>query len=111
MPRTILFHLDEHVAHAVADGLRLRGIDVTTTVDAGLLGAEDADQIAYGLTQGRVIFTEDDDFLILAAAGIEHAGLSYCHQNTRSIGQISQALELIWQVYELDEMQNRIEFI
>ena len=81
MPRTIRFHLDEHVAHAVADGLRRLGIDVTTSTDAGLLGASDADQIDYGLEQGRVIFTEDDDFLSLAAAGVSHAGLVYCHQN------------------------------
>jgi len=84
---------------------------VTTRADANLLGAEDADQIAYGLTQGRVIFTEDDDFLVLAAAGFPHAGLVYCHQNTRSIGQIIRTLELIWQVYEPDEMKNRVEFI
>ncbi len=70
MPRTIRFHLDEHVPHAVADGLRLLGIDVTTTTDANLLGALDDDQIAYGLAQSRVIFTEDDDFLVLAAAGV-----------------------------------------
>ena len=86
MPRSIRFHLDEHVAHAVADGLRQLGIDVTTTTDANLLGAEDGDQIAYGLAQGRVIFTEDDDLLVLAAAGCQHAGLGYCHQNTRTIG-------------------------
>src|SRR5687767_1719616 len=111
MPRTIRFHLDEHVAHAVADGLRRLGIDVTTSTDANLLGAADTDQIAHGLVQGRVIFTEDDDFLVLAAAGVEHAGLAYCHQNTRSIGQIVRALELIWEVYEPHEMKNRIEFI
>ena len=40
MPRTIRFHLDEHVAHAIAEGLRRRGVDVTTTTDAGLLGTE-----------------------------------------------------------------------
>src|SRR5207249_4927943 len=105
------FHLDEHVPHAVADGLLRLGIDVTTSTHAGLLGAADADHIAYGLAQGRVIFTEDDDFLALAAAGVEHSGLAYCKQNTRSIGQIIRALELIWEVYEPDEMKNRIEFI
>src|SRR5579862_2534159 len=99
MPRTIRFHLDENVPHAVADGLRLLGIDVTTTTDAGLLGSDDADQIAFGLAQGRVIFSQDDDFLVLAAAGVEHAGLGYCHQSSRSIGQIVRALELIWQIY------------
>lgn len=84
---------------------------MTTTADAGLLGAQDVDQIAYGLGQGRVIFTEDDDLLVLAAAGTAHSGLVYCHQNVRSIGQIIRSLELIWQVYESDEMKNRVEFI
>jgi predicted nuclease of predicted toxin-antitoxin system len=111
MPRTIRFHLDEHVPHAVAGGLRRLGIDVTTSTDAGLLGSADPDQIAYGLAEGRVIFTEDDDFLALAAAGVAHAGLAYCHQNTRSIGQIIRGLELIWEVYEPDEMRNRVEFL
>src|SRR5262245_56730587 len=111
MPRTIRFHLDEHVAHAVADGLRRLGIDATTTTDARLLGDEDADQIAFGLAQGRVIFTEDDDFLVLAKAGVNHAGIAYCRQNTRSIGQIVRALELIWEIYEPVEMINRVEFI
>jgi hypothetical protein len=111
MPRTIRFHLDEHVAHAVANGLQRLGIDVTSTTNAGLLGASDADQIAYALAQGRVIFTEDDDLLAMAAAGVMHAGLSYCHQDTRSLGHIVRSLELICEVYEPDEMRNRVEFI
>jgi predicted nuclease of predicted toxin-antitoxin system len=111
MPRTIRFHLDEHVARAVAHGLRRLGIDVTTTADAGLLGAADSDQIAYALAQSRVTFTEDADFLVWAAAGDPHAGVVYCHQQTRSIGQVIRALELVWQVYEPDEMKSRVEFI
>jgi predicted nuclease of predicted toxin-antitoxin system len=111
MPRTIRFHLDEHVSHAVADGLRRLGIDVTTTTDANLLGAADADHVAYAVSQGKVIFTEDEDFLFLAGTGVQHNGLAYCRQNTRSVGQIIRALQLIWEFYELDEMTNRIEFI
>jgi hypothetical protein len=42
----------------VADGLRRLGIDATTAPDANLLGADDADQVAYGLARGRVIFTQ-----------------------------------------------------
>jgi predicted nuclease of predicted toxin-antitoxin system len=111
MPRTIRFHLDEHVPHAVARGLRGLGIDVTTTTDAGLLGAGDPAQIAYGVAHARVIFSEDDDFLALARAGHQHGGVAYCQQNSRSIGQIIRALQLIWGVYEPDEMKNRIEWI
>ena len=41
----IRFHLDEHVPNSVAHGLRLRGIEVSTTVDVGLQGAEDLEHI------------------------------------------------------------------
>jgi predicted nuclease of predicted toxin-antitoxin system len=57
------FHLDEHVSHSIARGLRLRGIDVTTAADANLLTASDEDHLAYALRETRVIFTHDDDFL------------------------------------------------
>jgi len=60
MPRTIRFHLDENCSHAIAAGLRRRGIDVTTTPDVGLLGAVDEDQLAYCLAESRVIFSSDD---------------------------------------------------
>ena len=111
MPRTIRFHLDEHVSHAVAKGLPRLGVDVTTTTDAGLLGSGDPEQIAYGIAHGRFIFSEDDDFLALASTGQRHAGLVYCHQHSRSIAQIVRGLELIWDVYEPDEMRHRAEFI
>jgi len=57
MSRTIRFHLDENVPSAVAEGLRRRGIDVTTTPDAGLMGATDEVQASFALAEGRVIFT------------------------------------------------------
>src|SRR3954466_3270903 len=47
MARTIRFHLDEHCPAALATGLRRRGMDVTTTPEAGLLQATDLEQLAY----------------------------------------------------------------
>jgi predicted nuclease of predicted toxin-antitoxin system len=111
MARTIRYHLDEHVARAVANGLRRRGIDVTTAAEAGLLGADDVAHIAFGNVEDRIIFTQDDDFLALAASGIHHSGLAYCRQHARSIGQIVDALELMWEVYEATEMRDRVEFL
>ncbi len=78
MPRAIRIHLDENCSLAIAEGLRRRGIDVTTTPEVGLLGAIDEDQLAYCLAEGRVIFSYDDDLLRLAASGVEHAGIAYC---------------------------------
>jgi hypothetical protein len=54
MPRTIRFHLGENCSHAIAAGLRRRGIDVTTTSDVALLGAIDEDQLAYCLAEGDI---------------------------------------------------------
>jgi Domain of unknown function (DUF5615) len=60
MPRRICFHLDENCAHAIAAGLRRRGIDVTTTPEMGLLGANDEDQLAFCLAENRVILSYYD---------------------------------------------------
>ena len=95
MAGTIRFHLDEHVDPAIAVGLNRRGIDVTTSADAGLLGAGDDVQIAFSTSQGRVLVTHDDGFLRVHHAGIAHAGIAYCHQQHRSIGQIIRSLELM----------------
>lgn len=111
MPRTIRFHLDEHVHPAVAAGLRRLGTDVTTTADAALLGATDPTQAGYAAATGRVLFTQDQDFLVHAATGDNHPGMVYCRQNSRSIGDIIRGLELIWEVYEADDMRNRVEYI
>ncbi len=111
MARTIRFHLDEHCDPAIAAGLRLHKVDVTTTPDAGLLHARDEEHIAHALQTSRVIYTQDEDFLRLNAAGVEHRGIAFSAQQTRSVGQIIAGLLLIWEVYEPEDMVNRVEFI
>jgi predicted nuclease of predicted toxin-antitoxin system len=111
MPQTIRFHLDEHCATALAEGLRRRGIDVTTAADASLLHAPDEDHLAFARAQGCVIFTEAADFLRLHAAGINHAGIAYCHQQGTNLGAIIQGLALIWEIYEPEEMHERVEWL
>src|SRR5438270_13377885 len=104
MARTIRFHLDENCHRAIAEGLRRRGIDVSATPESGLMSATVEQQIAYAVAQGRVIFTQDRDFLRLHAAAVAHAGIAYCDKDTRSIGEIIQALVLIWELLEPEEM-------
>ena len=111
MPRTIRFHLDENCHRAVAEGLRRRGVDVTTAPESGLLSATDDEHLAYCITQSRVLFTQDRDFLRLAAAGSSHPGITYCDKDTKSIGEIIQGLVLIWELLEPEEMQNHVEYL
>ncbi|MCT7973717.1 DUF5615 family PIN-like protein [Laspinema olomoucense] len=111
MPKRICFHLDENVSYAIANGLRRRGIKVTTTPEAGLIGASDEEQLAFVVLQKRVMFTQDTDFLRIAGMGIEHNGIVYCPQKSRSIGHIVRGLTLIWEYLEPEEITGKIEFI
>ncbi|MBE9054256.1 DUF5615 family PIN-like protein [Nostocales cyanobacterium LEGE 11386] len=111
MFRTIRFHLDENVSNAIADGLRRRGIDVTTTPEQGLISVSDEEQVLFALTEGRVIFTQDADFLRLHQANVKHAGIVYCSQGSRSIGNIIRSLIMIWEWLDLDDMNSHVEFI
>lgn len=106
----IQFHLDENVDHAVGHGLRLRGIDVTTSTDAGLIGATDEEQLAFAHRESRVLVTHDSDLLALHSAGIEHSGIVFCQIDARSIGSLVQHLCLIHDCLTAEEMAGEVEF-
>lgn len=108
---TIRFHLDEHIHQGIAVGLRARGIDVTTPVDANLLGAGDAEHMAFALQDNRVVVTHDDDYLALHAEGVSSAGIAYCHRLKYSVGGLLQALLLVHACYTAEEMLNRVEHL
>lgn len=111
MSRTIRFHLDEHVDSAIADGLRRRGIEVSTTAEANLLGAADPDQLAFAVQEKRVLVTFDKDFLATTGRGEHHTGIAYRFQGNSNIGQVIRGLELIWELLEPDEMKDRVEYL
>lgn len=110
MAGRISFYMDEHVASAVTSGLRLRGVDVLTAQEAGVLAASDEDHLALAARDGRVLFTQDADFLRLHARGIGHAGIVYAHQRT-PVSRIVRGLMLIYQALDSEDMQNHVEFV
>ena len=108
------FQLDEHMPHAVAEAMRRHGVDAETSSEAGLLSASDPEQIAYARRHGRMVVTQDRDFLILNASGIEHGGIAFCSHDPHSIGHIGhlvEALLLVYAIYEAEEMVGRVEYI
>jgi hypothetical protein len=111
MPDRIRFHLDEHVSPAVAAGLRLRGIEVTTALEAGLGGAADSEHLAFALRERRVIVTHDRHFPQLHAVGARHAGIAYCYQQKYSVGELIRALVLLRDCLSNDEMDGSLEFL
>jgi len=105
----IRFYTDEHVGKAVVRALRRRGVDVLTTPEAGMLGAPDAEHLARANSEGRVVFTQDDDYLRIACT-VGHAGIVYAQQET-SVREIIAGLMLIYQVLDAEEMRDHVEFL
>jgi len=106
----IRFQTDEHIQKGVIRALRARGVDVLTTSDAGLLGASDESQLAHAHREGRVLVTQDQDFLRLAAAGLAHSGIAYARVGS-SIGEIQYWLLILRDVMTPEEMENRVEYL
>lgn len=108
MPEPIRFHLDEHLDPAIAEGLRRHGIDVTTTIDAGLRTLSDEDQLAFAVRERRVLVTSDTDFL-QPSIDADHPGIVFIPMGKRTIGEIIRALLLVHAVLKADEMRGSIE--
>jgi predicted nuclease of predicted toxin-antitoxin system len=107
----IRFHLDEHIDSAVARALRRHGIDLTTTVEAGLLSRSDPVQLGYAHSTQRVLVTHDTDFLRLARLGSHHSGIVYCHLTAYPVGELIRRLILLYEVLAAEEIQGRVEFL
>jgi len=106
----IRYYLDEHIAKAVAKGLRRRGIDVQTLTEAGMLGATDEEHLAFARDERRTIVTHDGDFLRLAAETDVHGGIVYLPER-RSVGETVRGLALIADVLSVEDMQGHVEFL
>lgn len=110
MTDRIKFYTDEHVPKAVVNGLRQRGVESLTVVEAGTLGAGDEEHLEFARREGRVLFTQDDDFLRLHSSGSPHAGLVYAPQQT-PVGTAIRGLLLVYDLLTPEEMKGHVEFV
>lgn len=111
MAEKIRFHLDENVITAVAEELCRRRVDVTTTPEKALIGVSDLAQLEFASAQKRAIFTQDTDFLRMHRTQITHAGIVFCSQGSKSLGEIIRGLVLIWELLEPNDMLGKVEFL
>lgn len=76
-----------------------------------MIGATDEAQLAFAASSGRVLMTQDDDFLRLHAEGVPHAGIAYCRQQSMSIGEMLRRLILIHDLLSPQEIAGKVEFL
>jgi len=106
--------MDEHVHRAVTRALRARGIDVVTAQEDGKEGSSDAELLERSTELGRVLFTQDSDFLVEGArrqrAGVPFGGIIYGRQDF-TVRRCIDSLELIAATHEAEEYENRVEYL
>ncbi len=112
---SVALYMDVHVKRAVSDGLRRRGVDVLTAQEDGKPHLDDPDLLDHASSVGRAIFSQDHDLLREAAkrqdSGIPFAGVIYAHQLNITVGQTINDLQLIAEVYEPEDIENRVEYL
>lgn len=112
---SVRFYMDEHIPRPITSGLRARGIDVLTTQEDRRDGTPDPLLLDRSGELGRVLLTQDEDFLAEAhrrqAQNIPFFGIIYIHQLRTSIGRCIDDLELIAKATSLEDYTNRVEFL
>ena len=88
----------------------MRGVDVTTTAEAGLQDASDEKHLEFIESAGRVIFTQDDDFLRIHSSRQQHPEIVFSQQGSHSIGEIIRFLQLMNDCLGPEEMRGRVEY-
>lgn len=82
----------------------MQGVDIIR----GQLRADDSVHLERATDMGRVVCTEDDDFLKLASKEIEHAGIIKGVQNKHSIGDWIRFLRFVHALSNAEEMRNKV---
>src|SRR5215470_3802072 len=87
----LLLYLDEDAMDSdLVHALRMRGVDVTTALDEGLIERYDQDHLAFAASQSRALYSFNaGDYLALHSAyltqGRHHAGIILVHSNATAL--------------------------
>ena len=113
----VRLYVDEDASEAaVIVGLRARGVDVVTTVEAKRCGTLDAEQLEFATKQERVIYTFNaSDFARLHREYLQqgrfHAGIVVIPEQRYSIGEKVRRLAAFVYSSTAESMVSRIEFL
>ena len=107
----IRFYFDESVELAVSEQLASGGLDVVSAHSLDALGDQDQNHLERATHMRRILCTYDADFLRLASAGSEHAGIIYANARKMSIGGWIRELRSIHARLTAEEMIGQVIFL
>ncbi len=113
----VRLYVDEDAGEtAVVQGLRARGVDVLTTIEAHRCGATDRAQLVFAVQQARTIYTFNvGDFSRLhreyLLQGIDHAGIIVLPDQRCSIGEKIRRLARFISSATAADMVSRMEYL
>ena len=107
-------YLDEDVSVLLFKLMKARGFDVLTARDAGMLGKDDQEQLAYSARNGRVILTHNrvhfeqlhTEWL---ATQNEHAGIVVA--NRRDVYDLASRVARLLNSVSASEIANQLFYV
>lgn len=110
-------YLDEDAMDSdLVRALRVRGLDVLTALDLGMINCPDEEHLETATLNNRALYSFNvSDYMTLhdeyARAGKEHAGLILAQQQRYSVGEQMRRLLRLAQIRSAEGMRNRVEFL
>lgn len=106
----VKFYMDVHIPFAVAEQLRIRGVDVLTATEEGTNTLEDDELLELASSTNRMVMTFDEGFRLMAEdwqrEGRAFCGLAFARQLSIPIGRLIHDLEIIAGASEPEDWKN-----
>ncbi len=112
---SVSFYFDEHVPFWIAETLRRRRVDVLIAQEDGHDETPDPIVLDRATSLERVMFTQDEDFLVETTARVRRsakfAGVIFARQIPHLLTRYMTDLELIGLVGSPEEFRDRVTFL
>jgi hypothetical protein len=111
-----LYFDEDAMDDALARALRVRGVDVLTAFEAGMIERPDEEHLDYATSQSRVLYTFNvADFCRIHAecqsSSRPHAGIVLGRQKRYSVGEQMRRLLKLIAARSPEQMANHLEFL